>query len=60
MTLDQLADRILRRRANRQRIGWTDFSPGSWDRRQAAAQAWRIHQRTQHGRRISIVQAMSE
>jgi hypothetical protein len=56
----ELADRILRRRANRRRIGWTDYSSDSHDRRMAQAQAWRIIQRLNHGRRISLHQAMQE
>ena len=55
-----LADRILRRRASRQQIGWTDFSSDSHDRRKAQAQAWRIIQRVNHGRRITLWQAMQE
>ena len=60
MTTHELAERILRRRANRQRIGWTDFSSDSYDRRKAQAQAWRIIQRVNHGRRITLWQAMHE
>jgi hypothetical protein len=56
----ELTDRILRRCASRQRIGWTDFSSDSYDRRRAQAQAWRIIQRVNHGRRITLWQAMQE
>lgn len=55
-TLHEIADRIIRKEAQRLRIGWVDFSPGSWDWREATARAVRIQFRCR-GERITLQRA---
>lgn len=56
MTLKDTAERIILKESQRARIGWIDFSPGSWDWREATARAIRIQFR-RAGQRITMQQA---
>ncbi len=50
------AERIMLKMADRCRVGWVDFHPGSWDRRTAMARAVRIAFR-RRGERITLQRA---
>ena len=45
LTLDSVTENILIKMTARRRIGWTDFSRGSWDHRCAERRAEKILQR---------------
>lgn len=55
-TINEIAERIMRKEAQRCRIGWVDFAPGSWDWREATARAIRIQFR-RAGERITMQRA---
>lgn len=50
---------LLKRELRGVRIGWVDYSPGSWDWRVAVARLQRINDRLR-GRRITMQQALRE
>lgn len=55
-TIHEIAECIMRKEAQRCRIGWVDFAPGSWDWREATARAIRIQFR-RAGERITLQRA---
>lgn len=59
MNLATMSERIFQNMARRQRLGWLDYSSGSYDRHIAAARAWRILERLR-GRRMTLAQALRE
>lgn len=56
---DSTVRRMLLKKERRTRIGWVDYSPGSWDWRVAVARLHRISDRLR-GRRITFAQALRE
>lgn len=42
MTTYEVAARLMAKKAARTRIGWVDWSIGSYDQRRAMERAWRI------------------
>lgn len=46
MSLHDIAEKLMEKRELRTRIGWVDWSSGSWDWRECERRAWRILART--------------
>lgn len=46
MNVYDIAERLMKKLELRTRIGWVDWSSGSWDRRECERRAWRILERT--------------
>lgn len=57
MDMTEISKRLMLKADQRCRIGWIDWSSGSWDWRVCTAKAWRIISR-RNGRRISFPDAL--
>ncbi len=55
--MEDLTNRILRKMDQRRRLGWVDYSTGSWDWRVAFARAYRISVR-HAGVRLTLQEAL--
>lgn len=58
MQFEKLVRRILDKTDRRRRLGWVDYSPGSYDHRVAVARAERIQLRLK-GIRITLKTAIN-